>query len=151
MRDAAISVIHLYRDRSVICSQDAAAALGCSVQYARRIIESLVRRGILTPIRNRRGRGVRYSVTDPHGAPQKFLRSKRKQQSNNEINGLKKISGAAKSSTSQAVNKPRTEKRIWESEVITRYGSQELIPRRPWMRDYMRLARWQAHLHLDGG
>ncbi|GIV52867.1 MAG: hypothetical protein KatS3mg038_3388 [Candidatus Kapaibacterium sp.] len=46
--------------------------------------------------------------------------------------------------------KHRTEKRIWESEVITRYGSQELIPRRPWMRDYMRLARWQAHLHLGG-
>ncbi|GIV50693.1 MAG: hypothetical protein KatS3mg038_1214 [Candidatus Kapaibacterium sp.] len=98
MRDAAIAVIHLYRDRSEISSQDAAAALGCSLQYARRIIESLVRRGILTPTRNRRGRGVRYSVTDPHGAPQKFLRSKKKQQSDNQSNGLKRISEAAKSS-----------------------------------------------------
>ncbi|GIV52995.1 MAG: hypothetical protein KatS3mg038_3516 [Candidatus Kapaibacterium sp.] len=152
MRDAAIAVIHLYRDRSEISSQDAAAALGCSLQYARRIIESLVRRGILTPTRNRRGRGVRYSVTDPHGAPQKFLRSKKKQQSDNQSNGLKRISEAAKSSCKSQFNtsRKRTEKRIWESEIITHYGNQELTPRRPWMRDYMRLARWEAHKALGG-
>lgn len=148
LREAVITTLRLLVERDVISSRDVMQALGCSKQYACRVIDCLVRRHILTTTTpHRRGRGVRYTLAPPRP----YEKSESKQQNpKSRTNGLKRISQQAKPISRQASPRKRTCKPLWDDEVLQLRGGQELIPRRPWMRDYMRLARWQAHVHLSG-